>query len=109
MISFIFSSCSEYSDIDGATWSGSAEFMEISDDKRKRYYGMKIPSNKVFIGGLFEVLQAGTNQHFTKLKVTDIEFEERMDGLKYCRIWGNVEGSDIPSYFLANECKPFYN
>jgi len=95
--------------MNGATWSGSSDFMEISGDSMKMHYGMVIPSNKVFVGGLFEVLQEGSNKHFTKLKVTDIEFEERLDGLKYCRIWGTVEGSDIPNYFLANNCKPFYN
>jgi len=109
VVAFLVSSCSEYKDVKGATWSGSSDFMEISSNKMKMHYGTSIPSNKVFIGGLFEVLQAGTNKHLTKLKVTEIEFEERMDGLKYCRIWGSIKGSDIPSYFLANNCEPFYN
>ncbi len=109
IVGFLLSSCSEYKDVKGATWSGSSDFMEISSDKMKMHYGTSIPSNKVFIGGLFEVLQAGNNKHLTKLKVTEIEFEERMDGLKYCRIWGSIEDSDIPSYFLANNCEPFYN
>ena len=109
VVAFLVSSCSEYKDVKGATWSGSSDFMEISSEKMKMHYGTSIPSNKVFIGGLFEVLQAGTNKHLTKLKVTEIEFEERMDGLKYCRIWGSIKGSDIPSYFLANNCEPFYN
>ena len=56
VVAFLLSSCSEYKDIKGATWSGSSDFMEISSDKMKMHYGTSIPSNKVFIGGLMMVI-----------------------------------------------------
>ena len=99
--------CSDFQEIKGATWEGPSDFMQITENKMKMHYGTKIPSNKVFMGGLYEVLEEGSNKSLTKLKVIEIEFEERVDGLKYCRIWGSVEGTEIPSYFLAFNCKPF--
>ena len=101
-------SCSEKSELIGASWEGNSDFMVITEKMMKMHYSSYIPGNSVFIGGFYEVLQDGSNIIIDRLEVQEIEFQIRTDGTPYCRIWGNIENSTETSYLLADKCKPIY-
>ena len=63
--------------------------------------------NKVFDDGLYEVIKKQTTEVITKLKVEDIEIEERSDGTIFCRIWGATSDGN-KAYVLADNCSLLY-
>ena len=104
---FVFA-CSNEKVVQGAVWDGEADFMFITESKMEMFYACNIPGNSAYIGSLYEVLRAETTTVIDRLEVSKIEFDERSDGLPYCRIWGKVTKSDELSYLLAEQCKPIY-
>ena len=43
--------------------------------------------------------------YLDRIKVTAIEFFERIDGLQMCRIWGESSKTETMSHLLARECQ----
>ena len=101
-------SCAESKEITGAYWTGASDFMFISNQKMEMYYASSISGKKVYLGGFYEIIQSGTNQVIDKIEVSELEFEQRTDGVRYCRIWGNIESSEEKGYMLADDCLPIY-
>ena len=104
---FVFA-CTNEKEVQGAVWDGDADFMFITESKMEMFYASKIPGNSAYIGSLYEILRSETTIVIDRLEVSKIEFDERSDGLPYCRIWGKVTKSDELSYFLAEQCRPIY-
>tara|TARA_B110000438_G_scaffold269111_1_gene285223 strand:- start:52 stop:378 length:327 start_codon:yes stop_codon:yes gene_type:complete len=102
-------SCGGNKEIVGASWSGSSDFMFISDKNMKMNYSSFIEGNSAFIGGFYEIVKKETDSVINTIKVTDLEFEKRTDGVFYCRIWGEVQGSEDDGYLLADDCQPIFN
>ena len=104
-----FVSCTNQSEIVGAKWSGDSDFMFVDEDEMRMYYATDILGKTAFIGGLYEVLKSQTSVVIDRLEVTQIEFETREDGVKYCRLWGTVTNSIEECYLLAYDCEPIYS
>ena len=104
-----FVSCTNQNEIIGAKWSGDSDFMFVDEDEMRMYYATDILGKTAFIGGLYEVLKSQTSVVIDRLEVTQIEFETREDGVKYCRLWGTVTNSIEECYLLAYECEPIYS
>ena len=104
-----FVSCTNQSEIVGAKWSGDSDFMFVDEDEMRMHYATEISGKTAFIGGLYEVLKNQTSVVIDRLEVTQIEFETREDGVKYCRLWGTVTNSTEECYLLAYECEPIYS
>jgi len=104
-----FVSCTNQNEIVGAKWSGDSDFMFVDEDEMRMHYATEISGKTAFIGGLYEVLKSQTSVVIDRLEVTQIEFETREDGVKYCRLWGTVTNSIEECYLLAYECEPIYS
>lgn len=101
-------SCSGTKELKGAQWTGASDFMFISNQNMEMHYASSIAGKKVYLGGFYEIIQSGSNQVINKIEVSELEFEQRTDGVMYCRIWGNIESSDEKGYLLADDCLPLY-
>ena len=101
-------SCTETKEVAGAYWTGASDFMFISNQKMEMHYASSIAGKKVYLGGFYEIIQSGTNQVINTIVVSELEFEQRTDGVMYCRIWGKVESSEEKGYLLADDCLPIY-
>ena len=104
-----FVSCTNQNDIVGAKWSGDSDFMFVDESEMRMHYATEISGKTAFIGVLYEVLKSQTSVVIDRLEVTQIEFETREDGVKYCRLWGTVTNSIEECYLLAYECEPIYS
>ena len=102
----ILNTCSNASEINGAQWSGQSNFMHVTKEKMDMIYSVDITGQKVFLGGYYEIIKKNTDQVIFRLNVEELEFNSRVDGKEYCRIWGRVDNSDIQSYLYANDCLP---
>ena len=102
----ILNSCSNPSEINGAQWSGQSNFMHITEEKMHMVYSVDITGQKVFLGGYYEIIKKNTDQVIFRLTVEELEFNSRVDGIEYCRIWGRVDDSDSQSYLYATDCLP---
>ena len=102
----ILNSCSNPSEINGAQWSGQSNFMHITEENMSMVYSVDITGQKVFLGGYYEIIKKNTDQVVFRLTVEELEFNSRIDGKEYCRIWGRVDDSDSQSYLYATDCLP---
>ena len=102
----ILNSCSNHSETNGAQWSGQSNFMHITEEKMSMVYSVDITGQKVFLGGYYEIIKKNTDQVVFRLTVEELEFNSRVDGIEYCRIWGRVDDSDSQSYLYATDCLP---
>jgi len=106
---FFFTACSSQQDIIGAKWTGDSDFMFVTENEMRMHYATEISGKTAFIGSFYEVLKSETSILIDRLEVTQIEFETRSDGVKYCRLWGQVTKSEEECYLLVYECDPIYS
>ena len=106
---FLFTACSGQQDIIGAKWTGDSDFMFVTENEMRMHYATEVSGKTAFIGSFYEVLKGETSILIDRLEVTQIEFETRSDGVKYCRLWGQVTKSEEECYLLVYECDPIYS
>ena len=106
---FFFTACSNQQDIIGAKWTGDSDFMFVTENEMRMHYATEVSGKTAFIGSFYEVLKGETSVLIDRLEVTQIEFETRSDGVKYCRLWGQVTKSEEECYLLVYECDPIYS
>ena len=94
-------SCSGQQEVIGAIWTGDSDFMFVTEDEMRMHYATKVSGKTAYIGGIYEILKSKTSVVIDSLQVTQIEFETRSDGVKYCRLWGQVSQSEEESYLLS--------
>ena len=104
-----FAACSSQQDIIGAKWTGDSDFMFVTENEMRMHYASEVSGKTAFIGSFYEVLKGETSVLIDRLEVTQIEFETRSDGVKYCRLWGQVTKSEEECYLLVYECDPIYS
>jgi len=92
---FFFTACSSQQDIIGAKWTGDSDFMFVTENEMRMYYATKVSGKTAFIGSFYEVFKNETSVLIDRLEVTQVEFETRSDGVKYCRLWGQVTKSNV--------------
>ena len=100
------SSCSNSSQIKGAHWKGHLNFMHVTKEKMEMIYSVDVTGQKVFLDGYYEITRKNTDQVIFRLTVDELEFGTRDDGMPFCRIWGDVDESNIKSYLYALDCAP---
>ena len=105
---FFFIACSSQQDIIGAKWTGDSDFMFVTENEMRMHYATEVSGKTAFIGSFYEVLKGETSVLIDRLEVTQIEFETRSDGVKYCRLWGQVTKSEEECCLLVYECEPIY-
>jgi len=106
---FFLTACSSQQDIIGAKWTGDSDFMFVTENEMRMHYATEVSGKTAFIGSFYEVLKGETSVLIDRLEVTQIEFETRSDGVKYCRLWGQVTKSEEECYLLVYECDPIYS
>ena len=106
---FFLTACSSQQDIVGAKWTGDSDFMFVTENEMRMHYATEVSGKTAFIGSFYEVLKGETSVLIDRLEVTQIEFETRSDGVKYCRLWGQVTKSEEECYLLVYECDPIYS
>ena len=106
LIGFILNACSNSSQLNGAEWSGPLNFMYVTKEKMKMFYSVDVTGQKVFVDGFYEVTKKNTDEVIFRLKVEELEFGSREDGRTFCRVWGDIDESNIQSYLFALDCKP---
>jgi len=106
---FFFTACSSQQDIIGAKWTGDSDFMFVTENEMRMHYATEVSGKTAFIGSFYEVLKGETSILIDRLEVTQIEFETRSDGVKYCRLWGQVTKSEEECYLLVYECDLIYS
>ena len=106
---FFLAACSSQQDIVGAKWTGDSDFMFVTENEMRMLYAAEVSGKTAFIGSFYEVLKGETSVLIDRLEVTQIEFETRSDGVKYCRLWGQVTKSEEECYLLVYECDPIYS
>ena len=97
-------SCSSSEENLGAIWIGPADFMHVTKDKMEMTYAVDVVGQKMYLNSFYEVIKKGTETVIFKIKVKDLEFGERKDGISFCRVWGTIDDSGIESYLLAQDC-----
>lgn len=105
-VSFILSSCSNSTQPNGVEWSGPLNFMHVTKEKMEMIYSVNVTGQKVFLDGFYEVTKNNTDEVLFRLKVEELELGNREDGRSFCRVWGEIDESNIQSYLFALDCKP---
>jgi hypothetical protein len=100
------SSCSNSSQIKGAHWEGYLNFMHVTKEKMEMIYSVDVTGQKVFLDGYYEIIKKNTDVVIFNLIVEELEFGIRDDGRNFCRVWGQVDESEIQSYLYALDCLP---
>ena len=78
--------------------------MNVTKDKMEMTYAVDVVGQKMYLNSFYEVVKKETETVIFKIKVTDLEFGERKDGISFCRVWGTIGDSGIESYLLAQDC-----
>ena len=106
LLGFILSGCSNSSQPNGVEWSGALNFMHITKEKMEMIYSVDVTGQKVFVDGFYEVTKKNTDKVLFRLKVKELELGNREDGRTFCRVWGDIDESNIQSYLFALDCRP---
>tara|TARA_B100001287_G_scaffold276642_1_gene288420 strand:+ start:1561 stop:1926 length:366 start_codon:yes stop_codon:yes gene_type:complete len=106
IFTFLLYACSNDSQAKGATWKGKLNFMHVTKDTMEMTYSVDVIGQKVFLDGYYEITRKNTDQVIFRLAVDELEFGNRDDGIPFCRIWGDVDDSNIKSYLYALDCEP---
>ena len=104
-VSIILGSCSNSTQSNGVEWSGPLNFMHVTKEKMEMIYSVDVTGQKVFLDGFYEVTKKNTDEVLFRLKVEELELGNREDGRSFCRVWGNIDESNIQSYLFALDCK----
>ena len=104
-VSIILGSCSNSTQPNGVEWSGPLNFMHVTKEKMEMIYSVDVTGQKVFLDGFYEVTKKNTDEVLFRLKVEELELGNREDGRSFCRVWGNIDESNIQSYLFALDCK----
>ena len=79
--------------------------MHVTKEKMEMIYSVDVTGQKVFLDGYYEVTKKNTDEVLFRLKVEELELGNREDGRSFCRVWGNIDESNIQSYLFALDCK----
>ena len=80
--------------------------MHVTKEKMEMTYSVDVTGQKVFLDGYYEIIKKNTDEVIFNLIVEELEFGIRDDGRNFCRVWGQVDESEIQSYLYALDCLP---
>ena len=100
-----FPACSKDYEIKKTSWNSSLDYFLEQQGTYEVTYFVDVGAKEAYVGGVLEIYKLPKMDYLDRLKVTAIEFFERIDGLQMCRIWGESSKTETMSHLLARECQ----
>ena len=100
-----FSACSKDNEIKKTSWNSSFDYFSEQQGTYEVTYFVDVGAKEAYVGGVLEIYKLPKMDYLDRIKVTAIEFFERIDGLQMCRIWGESSKTETMSHLLARECQ----
>ena len=100
-----FSACSKDNEIKKTSWNSSLDYFSEHQGTYEVTYFVDVGTKEAYGGGVLEIYKLPKMDYLDRIKVTAIEFFERIDGLQMCRIWGESSKTETMSHLLARECQ----
>ena len=100
-----FSACSKDNEIKKTSWNSSLDYFSEQQGTYEATYFVDVGAKEAYVGGVLEIYKLPKMDYLDRIKVTAIEFFERIDGLQMCRIWGESSKTETMSHLLARECQ----
>lgn len=100
-----FSACSKDNEIKKTSWNSSLDYFLEQQGTYEVTYFVDVGAKEAYVGGVLEIYKLPKMDYLDRIKVTAIEFFERIDGLQMCRIWGESSKTETMSHLLARECQ----
>jgi hypothetical protein len=82
--------------------------LDYFSEKQENYevtYFVDVGTKEAYVGGVLEIYKLPKMYYLDRIKVTEIEFFKRIDGLQMCRIWGKSSKTETSNHLLARECQ----
>ena len=100
-----FFACSNDYQIKKTSWDSSLDYFSENLENYEVTYFVDVGTKEVYLGGILEIYKLPKMDYLDRIKVTEIEFFNRVDGLQMCRIWGESSKSGTLNHLLARNCK----
>ena len=97
-------SCSENQTSNEISWEGDSFYVNRENDEYKIDYSVTLDVTSMEIGARINIFSFPEGEIIDKFSVELIEKEVRVDGVKFCRIWGNSEMYVSMNYVVVNDC-----
>ena len=100
-----FVACSNDYQIKKISWDSSLDYFSENLENYEVTYFVDVGTKEAYVGGILEIYKLPNKNYLDRIKVTEIEFFNRVDGLQMCRIWGESSKSGTLNHLLARNCK----
>ena len=100
-----FFACSKDYQITNTSWDSSLDYFSKTLENYEVTYFVDVGTKEAYTGGILEIYKLPNMDYLDRIKVTEIEFFKRVDGLQMCRIWGESSKSGTLNHLLARNCK----
>ena len=100
-----FFACSNDYQIKKTSWDSSLDYFSENLENYEVTYFVDVGTKEAYVGGILEIYKLPKMDYLDRIKVTEIEFFNRVDGLQMCRIWGKSPKSGTLNHLLARNCK----
>ena len=100
-----FFACSNDYQIKKTSWDSSLDYFSENLENYEVTYFVDVGTKEAYLGGILEIYKLPKMDYLDRIKVTEIEFFNRVDGLQMCRIWGESSKSGTLNHLLARNCK----
>ena len=88
-----------------SSWDSSLDYFSENQENYEVTYFVDVGTTEAYLGGILEIYKLPKMNYLDRIKVTNIEFFKRVDGLQMCRIWGESSKSGTLNHLLARNCK----
>jgi len=97
-------SCSENQISNKISWEGDSFYVNRENDEYKIDYSVTLDVTSMEIGTRINIFSFPEGEIIDNFSVELIEKEVRVDGVNFCRIWGNSEMYVSMNYVVVNDC-----
>ena len=97
-------SCSENQTSNEISWEGDSFYVNRENDEFKIDFSVTLDVTSTEIGARINIFSFTEGEIIDKFSVELIEKEVRVDGVRFCRIWGNSEIYASMNYVVVNDC-----
>jgi len=97
-------SCSENQITNKISCEGDSFYVNRENDEYKIDYSVTLDVSSAEIGTRINIFSFPEGKIIDNFSVELIEKEVRVDGVKFCRIWGNSEINVSMNYVVVNDC-----
>ena len=98
-------SCSENQTSNEISWECDSFYVNRENDEYKIDYSVTLDVTSMEIGARINIFSFPEGEIIDKFSVELIEKEVRVDGVKFCRFWGNSEMYVSMNYVVVNDCR----